>query len=190
MDPAWFSFFSLPTVLFVIIHPSWLLVVLFVFFAQMVNTSDSFVHSVETGRIEKEKNVTSRASKRTSCGKRPLTPAELQYRQALHNLRLREAFTAITAEKTRILEENRRLRELLILHGIPFDTKDFQNTNAAIQLQQQPPPPEVQRLSRTYDELGVEFVLAWVFTFPSILVLPPALLVVTKADGMAKQRPQ
>lgn len=126
----------------------------------MTDNSDFSVRSGITGRIEKGKKNTSRASKRTSSGRQPLTPAELQYRQVLHDLRLREAFNTIVSEKTRILEENRRLKELLTLHGISFDANDFRNTNAALDLQNQPAPPEVQRLGRTYDELGVDFVLA------------------------------
>lgn len=125
----------------------------------MTNPSDSFVRSVQTGRIEKEKNVTSKALKRRSSGR--LTPAELEYRQALHNLRLRETFTIILREKTQILEENRRLKDILAAHGIPFDPKDIAHTtHLTQQQQQQAQAPEVARFGRTYDEIGVDFVLA------------------------------
>jgi len=75
-------------------------------------------------------------------------------------VRLREAFTVITKEKTHILEENRRLKELLEAHGIPYDN-NFANSSAALQRQQNiQQAPEVSRFNQTYDEIGVDFVLA------------------------------
>jgi hypothetical protein len=75
-------------------------------------------------------------------------------------VRLREAFTIITKEKTHILEENRRLKELLEAHGIPYDN-NFAASGAALQRQQTiQQAPEVSRFNQTYDEIGVDFVLA------------------------------
>lgn len=91
---------------------------------------------------------------------KPLTPAEKQYREVLHRIRLREAFTVITKEKTHILEENRRLKDLLEAHGIPYDNS-FTHSAASIQRQQSiQQAPEVTRFNQTYDEIGVDFVLA------------------------------
>lgn len=77
-------------------------------------------------------------------------------------VRLREAFTVITKEKTQILEENRRLKELLEAHGIPYDNGSLLGrTSAHLQRQEGiDQAPEVARFNRTYDEIGVDFVLA------------------------------
>jgi hypothetical protein len=93
---------------------------------------------------------------------------ERDYTEALHRIRLREAFTIITKEKTQILQENRRLKELLVLHGIPYNP-DEQGGRAANLLQRpnqvfgasSPAPP------RSYDEIGVDFVLASVTASPT-----------------------
>jgi hypothetical protein len=87
---------------------------------------------------------------------------ESGYIEALHRIRLREAFTIITKEKTQILQENRRLKELLELYGIPYNPDQLGEPTA--NLHQNPsqlsgtslptPPP------RSYDEIGVDFVLA------------------------------
>ncbi|PWW79216.1 hypothetical protein C7212DRAFT_154685 [Tuber magnatum] len=75
--------------------------------------------------------------------------------------RLREAFTLITREKTAMVEENRRLRAILDAHGIPYN---FQNVSPNVG--QQPrhdgyqPAPEVARFGSSYDEIGIDFVLA------------------------------
>lgn len=60
---------------------------------------------------------------------------------------LREAFTIITREKTLVLQENRRLRELLLAHGISCDVP------AAT-------PAAAPTAPVNYDELGIAFVLA------------------------------
>lgn len=77
-------------------------------------------------------------------------------------VRLREAFTVITKEKTQILEENRRLKDLLEAHGIPYDNASLLGrTSAHLQRQEGiDQAPEVARFNRTYDEIGVDFVLA------------------------------
>ena len=85
----------------------------------------------------------------------------MEYREALHQASLREAFTVITREKTAMMEENRRLRAILDAHGIPYD---FQN--ASPNVGQQPrhdeyqQAPEAARFGSTYDEIGIDFVLA------------------------------
>ena len=58
---------------------------------------------------------------------------------------LREAFTIITREKTLVLQENRRLRELLLAHGISCDV---------------PAATAAPTAPVNYDELGIAFVLA------------------------------
>ena len=128
----------------------------------MANVSDSRRRVVKTGRIEKEKNVTSKGSRKTSTGRPPLTPSQLTYQTALHRLfRLREAFTIITREKTQIQEENRHLKELLDQHNIPYPSAQFVHTAEGLERQQRiDNAPEVSRLNRTYDEIGVDFVLA------------------------------
>ncbi|KAI5789158.1 hypothetical protein EDC01DRAFT_617097, partial [Geopyxis carbonaria] len=72
--------------------------------------------------------------------------------------RLRETFTIITREKTQILEENRRLKELLELNGISYDPNDIIHTTR--QSAQQGQAPEAGKFNRSYDDIGVEFVLA------------------------------
>jgi len=60
-----------------------------------------------------------------------------------------------------MMEENRRLRAILDAHGIPYD---FQNVSPNVG--QQPrhdeyrQAPEVARFGSTYDEIGIDFVLA------------------------------
>jgi len=77
-------------------------------------------------------------------------------------VRLREAFTVITKEKTQILEENRRLKELLEAHGIPYDNASLLGrTSQHLQRQEGiDQAPEVARFNRTYDDIGIDFVLA------------------------------
>jgi len=85
----------------------------------------------------------------------------MEYREALRLASLREAFTVITREKTAMVEENRRLRAILDAHGIHYD---FQNVSPNVG--QQPraneyhQAPEVGRFGSTYDEIGIDFVLA------------------------------
>jgi len=75
--------------------------------------------------------------------------------------RLRETFTIITREKTQILEENRRLKELLELHGISYNQSEVANTNSQVERQRRiDQAPEIARFNRSYDEIGIDFVLA------------------------------
>jgi hypothetical protein len=88
------------------------------------------------------------------------TSAESEYRETLHLFRLREAFTLITREKTAVAEENRRLRAILDAHGIPYA---FPNASNIAQQQRQDDfsqSPEVTRFGTTYDQIGIDFVLA------------------------------
>lgn len=82
--------------------------------------------------------------------------------------RLREAFTIITKEKTQILQENRRLKEILELHGIVYNPDDEQFPRPSYQQQQYQRPNQMSSGGsnsmslpvRNYDEIGVDFVLA------------------------------
>ena len=91
-------------------------------------------------------------------GTSPLTSTEMEYREALRLASLREAFTVITREKTAMMEENRRLRAILDAHGIHYD---FQNVSPNVgQPDEYHRAPEVDRFGATYDEIGIDFVLA------------------------------
>ena len=86
--------------------------------------------------------------------------AEIEYREALLLFRLREAFTIITREKTAVVDENRRLKAILEAHGIPYA---FPNASGMAQQQRQDSfnqSPEVNRFGSTYDQIGIDFVLA------------------------------
>jgi regulator of replication initiation timing len=71
--------------------------------------------------------------------------------------RLRNSFTAISKEREQILEENRRLRELLALHNIVYNseadkyTQDTGHNNEGV---------GGDILPRNYDEIGIDFVLS------------------------------
>lgn len=93
---------------------------------------------------------------------------ESEYRKTLHRIRLQVEFTKLQQEKARALEDNRRLleettrlRALLESHGIPYNGPNSYPTGT--QQRQDPsftPPPEVARFGRTYNEIGIDFVLA------------------------------
>ena len=116
--------------------------------------------SATSGRIEKGKSDTSKPSKRRLLGMSSPTPAEIRYRETLHLFRLREAFTIITREKTAVVDENRRLKAILDAHGIPYA---FPSVSGMGQQQRQDSfnqSPEVTRFGSTYDQIGIDFVLA------------------------------
>lgn len=75
-------------------------------------------------------------------------------------IRLREAFTVITKEKTQILQENRRLKEILELHGIPYTPGVPSGNLLQGPNQMSGAPQPISAPARSYDEIGVEFVLA------------------------------
>lgn len=91
---------------------------------------------------------------------------ESEYRKTLHRIRLQVDFSKVLQERARVVDENRRLLEetnrlkaLLDSHGIPYDGY----TAGAQPLRQDAsftPPPEVARFGRTYNEIGIDFVLA------------------------------
>jgi hypothetical protein len=126
-----------------------------------VSTADVPGRSYNIEPTASGRNDTSNHWRRRLSGT-PLSPVQRQYREALQRIRLREAFTVITKEKTQILEENRRLKELLEAHGIPYDNGSLLGrTSAHLQRQEGiDQAPEVARFNRTYDEIGVDFVLA------------------------------
>lgn len=75
--------------------------------------------------------------------------------------RLRQSFTKILKERDQVLEENRRLKELLALHNIAFDIEN-QHGN---QFAPSPAASENNQMAghgptMDYDEIGIGFVLA------------------------------
>lgn len=130
----------------------------------MTDHSDSFVHSVQTGRIEKERSVTSRASRRRLCGR--LSPEELDYRHALHEISLREAFVLVTKEKTRMQDENRAMRQLLDAHGISYGASpepsiiNSQNSHQHNHNHNNHSHLPGQSRFTLHDQTGIDFVLA------------------------------
>lgn len=91
---------------------------------------------------------------------------ESEYRKTLHRIRLQVDFSRVLQERAKALDENRqlleetsRLRAILDSHSIPYG-----GYPAGIQSIRQDasftPPPEVARFGRTYNEIGIDFVLA------------------------------
>lgn len=125
--------------------------------------------STISGRIEKGRNNTPRLSRKKSISMLSSfsrQQLESEYRKTLHRIRLQVDFSRVLQEKTRALDENRRLLEetsrlkaLLDSHAIPYG-----GYPAGTQSQRQDasftPPPEVARFGQTYNEIGIDFVLA------------------------------
>lgn len=91
---------------------------------------------------------------------------ESEYRKTLHRIRLQVDFSRILQEKARALDENRRLLEetdrlkaLLDSHAIPYGEYPT-GTQPQHQDVSFTPPPEVARFGQTYNEIGIDFVLA------------------------------
>lgn len=91
---------------------------------------------------------------------------ESEYRKTLHRIRLQVDFSRILQEKARALDENRRLLEetsrlkaLLDSHAIPYGGYPV-GTQSQRQDASFTPPPEVARFGQTYNEIGIDFVLA------------------------------
>lgn len=123
----------------------------------------------KSGRIAKGRNNTPRLSRKKSISMLSSSSRqqlESEYRKTLHRIRLQVDFSRVLQEKTRAVDENRRLLEetsrlkaLLDSHGIPYSEyptgTEPQRLDASFT-----PPPEVARFGRTYNEIGIDFVLA------------------------------
>ncbi|KAL7275437.1 hypothetical protein RUND412_001609, partial [Rhizina undulata] len=113
------------------------------------------------GPTENERNVTSKHLKRKLYGM-SISSIEARYRETLRQVSLREAFTVVTKEKTTILEENRRLKELLEAHGISPNlnspTYPIGRFHPAPETVRQAAVPE-RNAPYDYNEIGIDFVL-------------------------------
>lgn len=63
------------------------------------------------------------------------------------------------AENQQLHEEMARLHAILEANGIAYTPQTGYTMGPAVG-QQGPPPPEVARFGRTYNEIGIDFVLA------------------------------
>lgn len=110
---------------------------------------------------------------------------EKEYRETLRRIRLAAEFTRIqkekdmvVAENQRLVEETNRLRAILESHGISYNPQNGYTVGTQQQRQDGfPPPPEVARFGRTYNEIGIDFVLAY-----GTPLAPPHSLT-SEADG-------
>lgn len=126
-------------------------------------------NSTVSGRIVKGRNNTPRLSRKKSISMLSSfsrQQLESEYRKTLHRIRLQVDFSRVLQERAKALDENRqlleetsRLRAILDSHSIPYG-----GYPAGIQSIRQDasftPPPEVARFGRTYNEIGIDFVLA------------------------------
>lgn len=137
-------------------------------FQYQVSTMSSN-NSTISGRIVKGKNNTPRVSRKKSIcmlSSSSRQQLESEYRKTLHRIRLQVNFTRVMQERAKALDENRqlleetsRLRAILDSHSIPYDGYPA-GTQPIRQDTSLTPPPEVARFGRTYNEIGIDFVLA------------------------------
>ncbi|KAH0608059.1 uncharacterized protein H6S33_002111 [Morchella sextelata] len=79
-------------------------------------------------------------------------------RLAAEFTRIQKEKAAVVAENQRLHEETARLRAILEAHGIAYTPQTGYTMGPAVG--QGVPPPEVARFGRTYNEIGIDFVLA------------------------------